>query len=146
MWNKMMDFLGLSDEESGRRKHTEESQEAFNPDVMPLQRKGAVVNLHTQRQLKLLLCEPKTYDEAKEIADNLKFRKPVVLNLHQAQFDHALRILDFISGTLYALGGRMEKIGHQIFLCAPDNVEVQGEISDLLKQQVETNAPVQKIK
>ncbi|MFC4770196.1 cell division protein SepF [Effusibacillus consociatus] len=144
MWNKMMQFLGLADEEAGTANKQEKAGEDAQPDVVPMQRKAAIVNLHTQKQVKLVLCEPQSFDEAQMIADHLRTHRAIVLNLHKAQFDHAIRIVDFISGTVYALGGRIEKIGHQIFLCAPDNVEVQGVISDLLKQQAELNNAVSK--
>lgn len=143
MWNKMMQFLGLADEES-KQESKRETEHDEQSDVVPMQRKTAVVNLHTQKQVKLVLCEPQSFEEAQAIADHLKTHRAVVLNLHKAQFDHAVRIVDFISGTVYALGGRMDKIGHQIFLCAPANVEVQGVISDLLKQQAELSGSVSK--
>ncbi|WP_018132781.1 cell division protein SepF [Effusibacillus pohliae] len=146
MWNKMMQILGLSDEEPRTEKMRELAREDHSSDVVQMQRKAAVVSLHTQKQLKMILCEPKSFEEAQTIADHLRTHRPVVLNLHKAQFDHAIRIMDFISGTIYALGGRMEKIGHQIFLCAPDNVEIQGAISDLLKQQTEYNQAASKSK
>lgn len=144
MWKKVMQFLGLSDEEAAREPKREDAREELPEGAAPLQRKAPVVSLHTQKQVKVMLCEPQSFDEAQAIADHLRTRRPVVLNLHKAQFDHALRIVDFISGTIYALGGRMEKIGHQIFLCAPDNVEVQGAISDMLTQQPELHNTVPK--
>ncbi|GAX90991.1 cell division protein SepF [Effusibacillus lacus] len=145
MWNKMMQFLGLMDETANTDKRQDKTQEMESAsDVISMQRKAAVVSLHTQKQVRLMLCEPQSFEEAQMIADHLRARRTVVLNLHKAQFDHALRIIDFLSGTIYALGGRMEKIGHQIFLCAPDNVDVQGAISDLLNNKPELSQMVSK--
>lgn len=145
MWKKLIEFIGLSEEEEAvGRKEDEYLKEAQTDTTM--QKKGAVVNLHTQKQVKLFLCEPEAFEEAQAVADQLRSHRPVVLNLHKAQFDHAVRIIDFISGTIYALGGRMEKIGHQIFLCTPENVEIQGKISDILKQQGEAGSTFQNVK
>ncbi len=70
--------------------------------------------------------------EAQEITDHLKNRKVVVVNLQRIQRDQAVRIVDFLSGTVYALGGDIQKIGTDIFLCTPDNVDVSGSISDMM--------------
>lgn len=145
MWKKMIEFLGLSDGEAAQRQ-AEDSRNAPPQDTVSLQKKGAVVNLHTQKHVKLVLVEPGSFEETQVIADHLRAHRPVVLNLHKAQFDHAIRIVDFVSGTIYALGGRMEKIGHQIFLCTPENIDVQGKISDLLMQQGEAGSSFQNVK
>ncbi|BCJ86058.1 cell division protein SepF [Effusibacillus dendaii] len=141
MWTKLMQFFGLADEAPAEKTQGTDYQEQPS-DVVPLQRRAAVVNLHTQKQVRLVLCEPESFEESQQIADHLRGHRPVVLNLHRAQFDHAIRIMDFISGTTYALGGKMEKIGHQIFICVPDTIEVHGAITDLLKQQQEMGAIV----
>ena len=70
--------------------------------------------------------EPRVYAEAQDIADQLKNRKAVVVNLQRIEHDQARRIVDFLSGTVYAIGGDIQKIGTDIFLCTPDNVEVSG--------------------
>jgi cell division inhibitor SepF len=74
------------------------------------------------------------YAEAQEIADQLKNRRAVVVNLHRIERDQAKRIVDFLSGTVYAIGGDIQKIGAEIFLCTPDNVEVSGNISQLMQE------------
>ncbi|MBM7659441.1 cell division inhibitor SepF [Bacillus mesophilus] len=84
---------------------------------------------------KLILFEPRTYSEAQEIADHLKNRKSVVINLQRISHDQAIRIVDFLSGTVYAIGGDIQKIGANIFLCTPDNVDVSGSISDYIQEE-----------
>ena len=74
------------------------------------------------------------YAEAQDIADHLKNRKAVVVNLQRIDHDQARRIVDFLSGTVYAIGGDIQKIGTDIFLCTPDNVEVSGYISEFLSR------------
>lgn len=78
---------------------------------------------------KMILLEPRAYSEAQQIADHLKKRNTVVVNLKRVTSDQAKRIVDFLSGTIYAINGKIQKIGGGIFLCTPNNVSVQGEIT-----------------
>ena len=79
---------------------------------------------------KMILLEPRAYSESQQIADHLKKRDSVVVNLKRVTADQAKRIIDFLSGCIYAIGGTMQKVGVGIYLCAPKNVNVQGKISD----------------
>lgn len=79
---------------------------------------------------KMILLEPRAYSEAQQIADHLKKRNTVVVNLKRVTADQAKRIMDFLSGTIYAIKGNIQKIGSGIFLCTPNNVNVQGKITD----------------
>ena len=79
---------------------------------------------------KMVLLEPRAYSESQQIADHLKSRNTVVVNLKRVTSDQAKRIVDFLSGTIYALGGDLQKIGGGIFLCTPNNVDIQGKITD----------------
>ena len=79
---------------------------------------------------KMILLEPRAYSESQQIADHLKKRDSVVVNLKRVTSDQAKRIIDFLSGCIYAIGGTMQKVGVGIYLCAPKNVNVQGKISD----------------
>jgi cell division inhibitor SepF len=79
---------------------------------------------------KMVLVEPRAYSESQTIADHLKGRNSVVVNLKRVTNDQAKRIIDFLSGTLYAIGGDMQKLGNGIYLCTPKNVNVEGRMSD----------------
>ena len=79
---------------------------------------------------KMILLEPRAYSESQQIADHLKRRNSVVVNLKRVTADQAKRIIDFLSGTLYAIGGDLQKLGNGIYLCTPKNVDVEGRISD----------------
>ena len=83
------------------------------------------------------MLEPRSYAEVEDIAEHLKNRRSVVVNLQQIDRDQGFRIIDFLSGTVYALGGDIQRIGADIFLCAPDNVEVAGKITEFLSEQQE---------
>ena len=79
---------------------------------------------------KMILLEPRSFSEAQAIADHLKSRNSVVVNLKRVTSAQAKRIIDFLSGCIYAIGGNMQKIGVGIYLCTPKNVNVQGKITD----------------
>ncbi len=79
---------------------------------------------------KMILLEPRAYSESQQIADHLKNRNSVVVNLKRVTTEQAKRIIDFLSGCIYAIGGTMQKIGVGIYLCTPKNVNVQGKITD----------------
>ena len=79
---------------------------------------------------KMILLEPRAYSESQQIADYLKKRNTVVVNLKRVTPDQGKRIIDFVSGVLYAIGGSLQKLGDGIFLCAPKNINVQGKMSE----------------
>ena len=78
----------------------------------------------------MVLVEPRAFSESQQIADHLKRRNSVVVNLKRVTNDQARRIVDFLSGTLYAIGGELQRLGYGIYLCTPKNVNVEGRISD----------------
>ena len=79
---------------------------------------------------KMILLEPRSFSESQAIADHLKSRNSVVVNLKRVTSAQAKRIIDFLSGCIYAIGGNMQKIGVGIYLCTPKNVNIQGKITD----------------
>ncbi|MCM3739122.1 cell division protein SepF [Oceanobacillus luteolus] len=91
-----------------------------------------VVSLQSVQQpaQKVVLCEPRSYNEAQEIADNIVNKRAVVINLQRVESHQAKRIVDFLSGTVYALNGDIQKLGAETFLCTPDNVDVTGSITE----------------
>jgi cell division inhibitor SepF len=107
-------------QERVRKRSFNESQSSAN-----------VVSLQSvQKSSKVILIEPRVYAEAQDISEHLKNKRAVVVNLQRIERDQGIRIVDFLSGTVYALGGDIQRIGTDIFLCVPDNVEVAGAISD----------------
>ncbi len=79
---------------------------------------------------KMILLEPRAFSESQQIADHLKKRNSVVVNFKRVTAAQAKRIIDFLSGCVYSIGGTMQKIGVGIYLCTPNNVNIQGKISD----------------
>ncbi|MDD5980311.1 MAG: cell division protein SepF [bacterium] len=84
---------------------------------------------------KMILLEPRAFSEAQQIADYLRARNAVVVNLKRVTPDKAKRIIDFLSGTLYAINGSLQKLGNGIFLCTPNNVSVEGKMSSEEKKE-----------
>ena len=110
--NKFKNFLSGKDEDSDTNEdyyNNEEGSDAEN---------------------KMILLEPRAYSESQQIADYLKNRSAVVVNLKRVTPDQAKRIVDFLSGTLYAISGDLQKLGGGIFLCTPNNINVEGKITD----------------
>ena len=139
--NKFMNFLGLQEEEEiVERERIVDSHEEQEIETSPAEprkhttRTNNVVSIHSQKNVRVILNEPRSYDEAQEIADHLRSRRSVVVNLQRVRTDQAVRIVDFLSGTIYALQGQISKLGPNIFLCTPDSVEIQGTISELLSE------------
>lgn len=79
---------------------------------------------------KMILFEPRAYSESTQITDYLKKRNTVVVNLKRVTPDQAKRIIDFLTGSLYAMNGNLQKLGGGIFLCAPNSVNIEGKITD----------------
>jgi len=94
-----------------------------------------IVSLQSiQKSSKVILVEPRVYAEAQDISEHLKNKRAVVVNLQRIERDQGVRIVDFLSGTVYALGGDIQRIGTDIFLCVPENVEVAGSITDYFER------------
>ncbi len=135
IFNKMLNFVGLEAQE----EYEDEDEEIFgNEDVIQPEftqtvKKNKVVNIHTTAQLKVIVMHPETFDEAKDIADHLKNKKPIVINLEDVEKEVARRIVDFLSGSVYALDGNIQKVSNGIFLIAPYNVDILGDFKDELR-------------
>lgn len=128
--NKVLGFLGLADEDDQVEQRMEDDMQPSEPRKKD-NNKQNVLALHSQKNARVVLHEPRSYDEVQDIADHLRARRSVIVNLQRVRQDHMIRIVDFLSGTVYAMSGSIQKIGNQIFFCAPDGVEVSGTISEL---------------
>ncbi|WP_425061064.1 Cell division protein SepF [Sporomusa carbonis] len=124
---KVWGSLGLfepseQEEERPKTEETELKAKQKNNNVVSLPM--AQHNQQQTKQIKVMVVEPFSFDDAQHVADYLKSRKPVVVNLENTEPEIAKRMIDFISGTTYALNGQIQKVGNNIFLCAPTNVDV----------------------
>jgi len=134
--DKVIGIMGFADEEPEEDNFEENEREKNAQEEVRASRKNApVVSIHTQKQMRVVVMEPNSFEEAQSIADQLKNRRPVIVNLENAEKVLAKRIVDFISGTTYALNGNMQKVGNGIFLFVPNNVDISGEMRDELKDK-----------
>lgn len=141
--NRFMNFLGLQEEEEIVERVVEQEEPQYetapNQELRKNSKTNNVVSIHAQKNVKVILSEPRTYDDAQQIADHLRAHRSVVVNLQQVRPDLAKRIIDFLFGTVYAINGNIAKVGGDIFLCTPDTVEVEGTIADLVREDREFN-------
>ena len=84
----------------------------------------------TKNGSKMILVEPRAYSESQQIADYLKNRNSVVVNLKRVTSDQAKRLIDFLTGCIYAIGGDLQKLGNGIYLCTPNNVNIEGKMTE----------------
>ena len=94
---------------------------------------GKVVYIHATTQLQVVLVKPERYENASEIADHLRDKRTVVLNLEKTQKDVARRLLDFLSGVAYAQEGKIKKVALQTYIVTPYNVDIMGDLIDELE-------------
>ena len=132
--DKMLNFMGfeeevIEDEEKSAYEEPREEQSRLKKKDKEKE-KGTVISMHAQRQVRVVVIEPRSFEEAKGITDNLKNRRPVIINLEQAEADLAQRVVDFISGATYALNGSMQKVGSGIFLFVPNNMDISSDYKE----------------
>lgn len=137
IFDKVIGIMGFADDEDDAELLEEEERENnVQEEARPSSRKNAqVVSIHTQKQVKVVVLEPTSFEESQNIADQLKSRRPVIVNLENVDHNLAKRIVDFVSGATYALGGNMQKVGQGIFLFVPNNVDISGEPHEEIKEK-----------
>ena len=127
--DKLLGFVAPVDDD----EEEEEEEEYTQPETTPISSYETVRNTKVKQSVnqdtKMVLFETLTFEEAEEIATHLKQRRAAVVNLHRLQRDYAQRTIDFLAGAVFALDGKIQKIGHNVILCSPKSIGVDGEIS-----------------
>jgi cell division inhibitor SepF len=137
--DKVLNFMGFEeeDEETKREREREREQPVTTTREEPRSQwnnkkrereKAPIFNIHSQKQVRVIVVEPNSFDEAQGVADNLKNRCPVIVNLEHADAELAKRVVDFVSGACYALNGSLQKVGTGIFLFVPNNMDINSEL------------------
>ena len=116
----------LKDRWFGEAEEEEEIDEAFR-DGNRRSGPGTVVKLHSTRGTQISKRAPKNLGDAQKAAEDLKDRRPVIVNLEKTDDDLARRVIDFISGVTYALNGFYERVGDKVFLFTPANIVITDE-------------------
>ena len=135
IFNRILDAVGLEEEEYQDENLEEEDdfyeEEYEEEEKLPRRRQGKIVGLpNTASKLRMLVFQPSSYEEAECIIDNLKARKPVIMNLDELEIELGQRILDFVGGAVYSLNGDIRKVARSIFVVAPSNVDVSQNITE----------------
>ena len=92
-----------------------------------------VYSINTNVQMQVVIIKPSCYEDAQEICDQIKTKRPVVVNLEKVEYPIAQRIMDFLSGTCYSLEGSIQRVANNIFIIAPANVDISGDFKEELK-------------
>lgn len=140
MTSKLVDkvkyFMGLDDYDYDEEDEVVETSVEYDENITPIASKNKkIVNIHTTTQMKVVVYEPNEFEESPSIVDNLKNRKPVIINLENLDGELAKKIFDFVSGAVYALDGSIQKVSKGIFILAPNNVDISGNINEELKNK-----------
>lgn len=125
--DKVLGFMGLADEEDELLEETIPEEAEFEDNSR--RKKTAVVSIHQQKQMKVIVMEPKVYEDVQVIADHLKNRRAIVVNLEHVEKDLSRRVVDFVSGAIYALNGSLQRVGAGIYLFVPSNVDISSVIA-----------------
>ncbi|HEY9061203.1 MAG TPA: cell division protein SepF [Pseudobacteroides sp.] len=140
--NKVLNFVGweaeeedeLVDEKEVERERDDIAQpQFFNSNKKSQQNK--VVNIHTASQYKLVVMQPENFEDAQNIGDHLKNKKPIVVNLEGLEKESARRVVDFLSGAVYALDGSIQRVSANIFIIAPNNVDIMADFKEELRNK-----------
>ena len=130
-FEKLKNFIAPLDDDDNQYEEKEQVLQYKESETKPVSSyeatKTSVNTIPTNASM--VLFEPRSFEEAEEIAKHLKNRKACVVNLHRLQREYAQRTIDFLTGVVFALDGTIQKIGHNVILCTPKNVNVTGDIS-----------------
>lgn len=141
IFNRILDAVGLEEEQYEDEALMEEEDNFYEDEYqeeeeeqeqrIPKRRQAKVVGLpSTSNKMRMLVFQPSSYEEAECIIDNLKARKPVIMNLDDLDIELGQRILDFVGGAVYSLNGDIKKVARSIFVVAPSNVDVAQNIAE----------------
>lgn len=140
-FNKLGKFFGISNEDdmTDDEEYTGD-QETEDEDDVPMNNvnRDKVVSIKSgmnSSKSKIVLYEPRVYSDAKDVAQNLLSNKAVIISFSRMDDSSARRIVDFITGTVYALNGEIQRIGDKIFLATPPKFVTDGKISDLVDKK-----------
>ena len=133
LMNKVWGFFGIEPEEEEELDEEENYEEEIEEDEEDDERKlfgrkNKVINMPQANQIKMVISQPTTFEQSEEICQYLKERKSCIVNLEYVNKDVARRVVDFISGGVYALNGHIQKVSNSIFLIAPANYDIANEM------------------
>ncbi|MBD5432597.1 MAG: cell division protein SepF [Lactobacillus sp.] len=141
-FDKLGRFFGIAeDDELDESSYVEEPEMDNENQPMKNERRTNVVSINSVNNptSKIVLYEPRVYSDAKEVAQNLLSNKAVIINFSRMDDTQSRRIVDFITGTVYALNGEIQRVGDKIFLATPPKFETDGKIAELVEKKDNLN-------
>ncbi|MBN4074506.1 MAG: cell division protein SepF [Alkaliphilus sp.] len=133
--DKVKYFIGFDVFENEEQEDEDATPDRDDMVSMYRNKKNRVVNIHTKSQMRVIIYKPTVYEEIPSIVDDLKSRRPVVINLLSTDKDLAKKFFDFLNGAIYALDGNIQKVSNGIFILAPNNIDIEGNIKEELKNK-----------
>ena len=129
------DYDGEYDDEMQNEEieQEEEAQIPLSSQSSADKKHNKVVNIHTTAELQVVLVKPDRFENVSEIAEHLRDKRAVVLNLESTNKDVARRLVDFLSGCAYALDGKIKKVAISTYIITPYNVDIMGDLIDELE-------------
>ncbi|KAF5052274.1 Cell division protein SepF [bioreactor metagenome] len=132
--DKVKDFIGINDLEDDYEEEEIVAEGKFesskNDRMETYTKKNNVIKVHSNTDMKVFICEPQKYEDCTKAVDELKNRKVVVLNIEGMELENQKQVFEFIKGAVYALEASIQKISNGIFVIAPNNVQIDGRLSD----------------
>lgn len=132
-WIKGEEIDEEYDDFAPQQSRSDESDSAYVNNTESTRKSNKVVNINAAAQLAVVLVKPERFENAAEIADHLKDRRTVVLNLEQTNKDVARRLVDFLSGVAYANEGKIKRVANSTYIITPYNVDIMGDLIDELE-------------
>ncbi len=128
--DKLKDLTGFGevDYEEDYEEEYEEVEEVRPMRKTSIMKKSKIVPINQEAQNRIVVLKPKCFNNSTEVADELKQRRPVIIDVGALDPDEARRVVDFIAGTVYGVDGNMQKVSGGIFLATPNHVDIMGEV------------------
>ncbi len=134
LWKRMLDFFGFDTEEDEELR--EEQADPYDQGVIPNRRPKEVVDLSKRQQLRVVVVQPRSFDDVPSLIEHVKAKRPIILNLDVCEQKSRQRVLDFISGATYGSGGRIQKVSEWIVLSAPASVLIDNITGEVYEEEV----------
>lgn len=135
LFDKVKYIIGIDDLEDEYYEEEEVISEIEVPQTKQLSKNNRILNIHSNNNVKLVIHEPKKFEDSTKIVDDLRNRKPVIINLQVLEGEDKRKVFDFLNGALYTLDGNIQKVAKDIFILGPNNVEIDGDLKEELKNR-----------
>ncbi len=117
LWDKILDFFGFHNHFNDQDR-----------EIIDTSDDKRIISIYKRQGFRIMVHSPDSFTEVQDIVDQLKSKKPIILNLEAMEREMARRIVDFISGAVYGIDGNVQKISEAIFIFTPNNIQLDGEL------------------